>query len=147
MTELRAATFDDLDFLYDLRRAAMKTYVEQTWGWDEGWQQAYFRQNFTPATIQIIRSDGRDVGALSVEQRAGEVYVRSIEILPECQCRGIGTSILKEVLERAGQSGKVVALQVLKVNRARRLYERLGFAVVGETPTHFLMQAGGRGGI
>jgi ribosomal protein S18 acetylase RimI-like enzyme len=32
-----------------------------------------------------------------------------------------------------------VTLQVLKVNPARRLYERLGFRVTGETPTHFLM--------
>jgi hypothetical protein len=30
---------------------------------------------------------------------------------------------------------------VLKANLARRLYERLGFVVVGETETHHLMEA------
>ena len=32
------------------------------------------------------------------------------------------------------------AITVLKVNPARRLYERLGFAIVGETETHYLMR-------
>lgn len=31
---------------------------------------------------------------------------------------------------------------LLKVNRARRLYERLGFREVAETPTHFQMMFG-----
>jgi ribosomal protein S18 acetylase RimI-like enzyme len=32
-------------------------------------------------------------------------------------------------------------LTILKVNPARRLYERLGFTVVGETETHFRLEA------
>jgi hypothetical protein len=32
-----------------------------------------------------------------------------------------------------------LTLQVLKNNRARRLYERLGLTAIGETPTHILM--------
>ena len=33
---LRPATRRDDDFLYDLHIRTMKTYVEQTWGWDGG---------------------------------------------------------------------------------------------------------------
>jgi len=33
-------------------------------------------------------------------------------------------------------------LQVLKVNPARKLHRRLGFMVVKETPTHYVMRTG-----
>jgi ribosomal protein S18 acetylase RimI-like enzyme len=45
------------------------------------------------------------------------------------------------VLDEARRSGKPVALQVLKVNPARRLYERLGFSVTGENETLYFMKA------
>ncbi len=41
---------------------------------------------------------------------------------------------------QARAEGVPVALQVLKVNPARHLYERLGFSVVGETAMHCLMR-------
>ena len=139
--ERRTATLNDLDFLYNLHRVAMKTYVEEIWGWDEGWQKEYFRQKFDPAAIEIIRFDGKDVGAVVIEQRDTEVYISNIEILPEYQNRGIGMGIIREALAAAEQAEKPVALQVLKVNRARGLYERLGFSVVGETQTHYFMRS------
>jgi hypothetical protein len=36
---------------------------------------------------------------------------------------------------------------VLKVNPAKRLYERLGLAVIGETDTHYLMRRPAADGI
>jgi RimJ/RimL family protein N-acetyltransferase len=57
------------------------------------------------------------------------------------QRQGIGTSVIQQVLDEARRSGKPVALQVLKVNPARRLYERLGFSVTGENETLYFMKA------
>ena len=67
--------------------------------------------------------------------------MRTIEILPEYQNRGVGSAVIRDVLAQAQAEGLPVGLQVLKVNPARRLYERLGFNVVGETATHYLMRA------
>jgi len=36
---------------------------------------------------------------------------------------------------------EIVELYVLKVNPARGLYERLGFAIIGETETHHIMRS------
>jgi hypothetical protein len=44
------------------------------------------------------------------------------------------------VLEQARASHLPVSLRVLKVNPAQRLWRRLGFTVVGETETHWLME-------
>jgi len=138
---LRTANPEDFDFLYRLHRAAIKDYVAQTWGWDEAWQQNYFRQQFNPSANQIIVSQGQDVGVVSVSEKDSEIFLSNIELLPEFQGRGIGTSVIRAVLEDAKRKEKAVVLRVLKVNPVRRLYERLGFSVAGETATHYLMKA------
>jgi GNAT superfamily N-acetyltransferase len=141
-TELcfRPAAADDAEFLYHLHRAAMLEYVRKTWGWDEEWQRRYFREHFDPVAGQVVQCGGRDVGVVSIAEQPDRVFIGGIEILPEYQNRGIGTAILQGVLDRARRLGKPVALQVLKVNPARALYERMGFTVRGETATHWQMQ-------
>jgi ribosomal protein S18 acetylase RimI-like enzyme len=141
---LRAATQRDAAFIYGLRVAGLREYVAQTWGWDEPVQAARFREHFDPAPYQVVVIDGRDVGAVAVERRAGELFLADIEVLPEWRGRGLGTAIVGAVVAEARRRGLPAALQVLKVNPARRLYERLGFRVVGETPTHYLMRTAGR---
>lgn len=133
---LRQATAADYDFLWWLHAATMREYVAQTWGWDEARQAAYFRAHFNPAGSQIIVLDGQDAGLLVVERRPAEIFLSAIEILPAWQGQGLGTMVLGDLLAEAARERLPVRLQVLKVNPARHLYERLGFAVTGETATH-----------
>jgi ribosomal protein S18 acetylase RimI-like enzyme len=81
------------------------------------------------------------VGVLQVKRTEAEVVLQNIRIAPAWQRRGLGTAIIQDILGEARYDGLPVALRVLKVNPARRLYERLGFAVTGETPTHYKMRA------
>ena len=138
--DLRPATPDDCAFAYRVHCAAMRPSVEETYGWDESWQAQTFQQRFDPAKRQIIRYDGADVGVLSVEERDDSLFVALIAILPAYQRRGIGTSLIRRLQEEASERGLAVTLRVLKVNRARELYERLGFSLVGETDTHYQMR-------
>lgn len=39
---LRPATPEDAEFLFQILKATVWEYVDQTWGWDEEWQRAYF---------------------------------------------------------------------------------------------------------
>jgi ribosomal protein S18 acetylase RimI-like enzyme len=139
--QLRPARAADVDFLYRLHQAAMQNYVSQTWGWDEAWQQQHFYQHFEPSVCQIIVAEGHDVGVLSVARHAEVVYLRNIAVLPTYQGRGIGTHLITALLDEAHSGGKRLVLQVLKVNRARHLYARLGFTLTGETATHYVMHA------
>jgi ribosomal protein S18 acetylase RimI-like enzyme len=71
-----------------------------------------------------------------------ELVIVSIQLLPQHQGRGIGTSLIDVLFKEARDEGKRLTLQVLKVNdRARQLYERLGFSTVEETDTHYLIKA------
>jgi ribosomal protein S18 acetylase RimI-like enzyme len=137
---LRPATKDDYEFLYDLKVTCLKDYVAATWGWDEEYQQQRFTSFFDPANIQIIVVNGQDAGQLSVEDMGDELYIAGIYLSPKWQDQGLGTAIIGDLLASAKTLGKQVSLQVLKVNPARQLYERLGFSVFAETDTHFKMR-------
>ena len=137
---LRAATPGDAGFLYHLLKATMQEYVAQVWGWDEQWQQQHFQQNFAPGQEQLIIKDNEKIGVIATEKKGDALFLAKIYILPEYQGQGIGTQLIKAVVDEGFGCGLPVTLQVLKVNRsARRLYERLGFVVTGETATHYMM--------
>ena len=138
---LRPATAGDFAFLRALHVVTLKGYVAQTWGWDDAAQEARFREAFNPEASRIIVIDGREVGVLAVERRPDALFIANIALVPEEQGRGLGAAIVGDVLAEAARAGVATDLQVLRVNPARRLYERLGFAVVGETPTHYLLRA------
>jgi ribosomal protein S18 acetylase RimI-like enzyme len=138
---LRLATEQDYDFVYHVLKTTMQAYVEQAWGWDEEWQQAYFNMRFTPSEDRIIVLKGRDIGVISVQRRPDEILIAKIYILPPFQGQGIGTQLIRSVLDDAFEQRLPVALRVLKVNPAQKLYQRLGFNVVEETETRYDMRA------
>ena len=80
-------------------------------------------------------------GMIDRRRTAQVLHDYAAKILPEYQNRGVGSAVIRDVLAQAQAEGLSVGLQVLKVNPARRLYERLGFSLVGETATHYLMRA------
>ena len=139
---LRPATRDDVEFLFAALRASLRRYVEQTLGsWDDTHQRELFVATIDLATHQVIEVDGRAVGCLSVEEYIDRVALNRIFLLPEAQRRGVGTELICAVRDRAHARGLPLVLSVQRVNPARALYERLGFAVVSETSTHFGMEA------
>ncbi len=143
----RPASADDFPFLMRLHAATMKQYVQQIWGWDQAFQEQRYRETFDPDDTQIITLDGDDIGMLALEEREADIFLVLIEIDPARQRQGIATSVIQDLIADGRRRSKPVFLHVLKVNPAKSLYERLGFSVVEETPTHFYMKTSlvGRG--
>ena len=139
MYTLRPATADDYDFLRWLHRATLREYVDQIWGWDEDVQATLFRERFDPSRDQVVLVDGQDAGVLRVERREDQLFLAELLIAPAHQGHGVGTAILEDLRAEAARTGLPLTLQVLKVNPARRLYERHGLRVTAETATHYLM--------
>jgi ribosomal protein S18 acetylase RimI-like enzyme len=140
MVTLRQATPADSEFLFELHVAAMRGYIEATWGWNEAWQREYFDRKFDPAQRQVIQVDGEDAGVLAVEERNHELYLALIELLPAYQGRGIGSDLVTQLQARARAYHLPLTLHVLKTNTpARRLYLRLGFVIVAEEEARYKM--------
>ena len=137
---IRIATPNDYEFLYELNSKTMREYVQATWGWDETWQQNHFKENFQSEANKIIMLNSQDIGRIELFNRTDEVRIGNIQILPEHQNKGIGNVIMLKIIQQAQDRKQCVTLQVLKVNPARRFYERLGFSVESEDDAHFKMK-------
>jgi ribosomal protein S18 acetylase RimI-like enzyme len=143
MYTLRPIVDADFDFLFALHELALGDHVRAIWGWDPAYQLDYFRKSFRRAPGSIVVVDGADSGMVSIVHLADCVYLGGIELHPRVQRRGIGAALVRHVMEEAAARGVPAALRVFKINvGARRLYQRLGFAIVGENETHYDMRTG-----
>lgn len=101
-------------------------------------QTQSYRIQFPGARNFIIEADGTAVGRLITTD---EICLVDIAVLPEMQNRGIGSFVLRRLLEEAENKEKPVYLQVLKTNSlAIRLYERFGFEKTGEDQLYLMMR-------
>ena len=127
----RAAAASDSEFCFQLHKAAMGEYIAAIWGWDEQTQRQFHNRAFDPVRWQIITADGVDVGVMDVEQRTGETYLARVEVHPHHQHGGIGSELVRKLIDQATRQGQEFTLDVLAVNeRAQALYQRLGMVEV-----------------
>ena len=139
--ELRRATVADTKFLWDVFRVSMKDYITQTRGeWNEQREESQFRHQLDLSAAQVILSKNLEVGFIMAPIKDNARWIHTICMVPEHQNRGIGTEVIRSVIAEAETQKMPLFLSVLKVNPARRLYERLGFVVIEETEHHFRMK-------
>ena len=104
-------------------------------------QAAAYRAQFPDARFDIIELDGRPVGRLVVARAAKRLHVVDVALLPCCRGRGIGTALLRSVIEEARAAGLTVELYVDAANdKALRLYRRLGFVPVATLPPRLRLE-------
>ena len=138
---IRKAQATDSDFVFTVKRAAFREYVEQIWGWDDTYQRELHNRRFNSQYIRIIQFHGADVGFLSTSTKSNTFKVDQLYILPDYQGKGIGAACMRHIIDDASLEQKPVTLQVLKINtRATAFYQRLGFKIVDKNATHFQMK-------
>ena len=137
----RKALPSDTDFARQTHHAAYRDVVMRQFGsFDEKTQDKYFAESWKLGNQEILLKDDKKVGYCSIEYLPNEIIIQQLTILPEFQSQGIGSELLTDVLKEAKIKGTPVKLQVLKKNRAKNLYEKLGFKEIGTTDTHFKME-------
>ena len=138
---IRKTQATDSEFVFTVKKAAFREYVEQIWGWDDTYQRDLHNRRFASQDIRIIQYHGTDTGFLSTRNTSDTFKVDQLYILPEYQGKGIGAGCMKHIIDEANREQKPVTLQVLKINtRATAFYQRLGFTIVDENATHFQMR-------
>ncbi len=139
----RPCTFDDFDFLFELKKQNFKYYVDKIWGWDDNEQRQKLmrdlKEHLEHKKIIMINNCVAGIYASHITED-GDLFINEISILPKYQNMGIGSNILNDVLRENHERGTKTILQVFKENRARKLYESLGFRIYNETETHFQME-------
>jgi ribosomal protein S18 acetylase RimI-like enzyme len=140
---LRPALASDRAFVERVYIQTQRWIIEALLGWrGDDVESERFADQYDAANTAIIVVDGEDAGWLTV-QRGADIYLQSIYLVPKAQRHGIGTRLLQDLLDEGREQGTVVRLDTARINPARRLYERLGFAVVREDRFKVYLQSGG----
>lgn len=79
----------------------MRGIIERLFGWDKDREEKNFARFFKLDEVQIITADGRDVGWIQQQISESGINLGSFYVLPAMQGRGIGTEVLRMLLERA----------------------------------------------
>ena len=103
-------------------------------------QQDHYAKKYPTASHDIIMSDDRPVGRLYVARLDQEIRIVDITLLPAERNAGIGTYLIRQLLDEANRSQKITRIFVEEFNPSLRLFERLGFSPSEQQGIHLLMQ-------
>jgi ribosomal protein S18 acetylase RimI-like enzyme len=115
---------------------AREAFVEQQFSA----QDAHYRANYPGATLDVIEVDGEPAGRLYVHRGASDIRIMDIALVPRFRGRGIGTALLRTLMEEADSSGRKLSIHVEVNNPARSLYDRLGLRAAGDEGVYVLME-------
>ena len=139
--ELRPVADSDDQFLFSLYASTRQDELAQV-EWAEGQKEQFLRwqfdlqrseysSRFPNADYHVIIVDQQPAGRIWVGSDDEQVRLLDIALLPEFQNRGVGTALLRRLMNRAKESGKALRHMVFVLNNdGLRFYERLGFVSI-----------------
>ena len=136
---LRAVATTDIEPLADLRAMVMRPDLERLGRYDEHRVRQRLRDSLSPQHTSIILVDGGFAGSITLRPSDDRQWLEHFYLAPHCQGRGLGSAILRSILEQTDAQGATVSLNVLQGSAARRLYERHGFVMESEDPVDVFM--------
>ena len=94
-------------------------------------QTVSYRAEFPQVRFDIVELAGRPIGRIVVDRPATMLHIVDQAIIPELRGRGIGTAIMRALMDEAAALRLPVRLKVASSNDpSMRLYLRLGFVPV-----------------
>jgi ribosomal protein S18 acetylase RimI-like enzyme len=146
---LRTATEADLAFLRQLY-ATTRTELSVV-PWDEATKRSFvehqfaaqdagYRHQHPDARFDVVEVDGEPAGRLIVDRREDAIHIVDIALLPEFRGRGIGTQLLRSLIEEAAMRRRKASIMSERTNAALRLYLRLGFTPVADDGVYLTLE-------
>jgi len=128
------------EFGYQVKKAAEGEYITSMFDWDEDVQRSYHIKAWQQQKPDIITYGGKLIGTIATIESEDCIEIGQFFILPDYQNKGIGTHLLKGILDKADQLGRNVTLKFLKNNPVKSLYVRNGFRVVDTSEILYYME-------
>ena len=148
--KLRPTRPEDDAFLFEVYASTREDELNHL-GWDKtrkasflkmqfDAQHRYYRSQFPDADFNVVLHKNKRIGRLYIHRRANEIRIVDIALLSEHQSEGIGTALLRGLMEEATREKKPIRIHVEKFSPALGLYKRLGFVDRGDTGVYFVME-------
>jgi ribosomal protein S18 acetylase RimI-like enzyme len=139
---LRPSQAEDVDFLLNVY-AHTRTEEMELVNWTDEQKASFLKMQFDAQTSHylahypfaeyyIIQWEERAIGRLILEPTSESLLIMDIALLPEFRNQGIGSTIIRDLMNKARQDNVPLVLRVEFFNPAIRLYTRLGFVKVRE---------------
>ena len=128
--KIEIATIDDVPELMTLHdKAFFAIAAEVNWldapGLKESLEQA--REDFPKyTTLKMLSDEGKIVGSVRGRVEDGSLYIGRLMVLPECQGRGYGKFLFREI-QKIMPHNRVWLFTCGEVQRTVSFYEREGF--------------------
>lgn len=94
-------------------------------------QLQHYQTEYPKAEHSVIILSGlsgdQPVGRIYIDRRENEIHILDITLLTRHRGRGIGTPILRRLMDEAAQAGKSVSIQLDTFSQSHQLFNRLGF--------------------
>jgi putative hydrolase of the HAD superfamily len=120
------------EFYYTVKKEAYGGYITRIWGWDEQKERGFQAKGWENKRPSIILYNNKPIGTIYINKYENSIEIGQFYILPEYQNNGIGSNVLKGILDNADRDGLTVKLMYLSINPAASLYSRMGFKIMGE---------------
>ncbi|OSC75491.1 GNAT family N-acetyltransferase [Streptomyces sp. BF-3] len=124
---LRQALPEDVEPIAELRAVVMRPDLERLGRYDEHRVRQRLRDAYAPEHTSVIEAAGSFAGCVARRPAEDGWWLEHFYLSPALQGRGIGSAVLRGVLDRADAERQPVRLDVLQGSPARRLYQRHGF--------------------
>jgi GNAT superfamily N-acetyltransferase len=130
--QLVPASENAYEFSYLVKNEAEGEYITQLWGWEETIQRDFFHREWSQIPRDVIEYQGKPIGTLSITEDETGILIRQFFIMPDFENKGIGSFLLKNILDKADRESKTVRLKFLTNNPVKSLYLRHGFSITGQ---------------
>jgi len=141
---------DDHPFLKKVYRSTREKELLQTFWTEEEKQKfidfqfkaqhSHYVNAYKGAEFNIIMKKNTNIGRLYIWETENQIRIMDIALLEEFTGKGIGTYLLKQLIQKSRKKGKKLNIHVEYNNPALRLYERLGFKKTDNTGVYFFME-------
>ncbi|MER7077551.1 N-acetylglutamate synthase, GNAT family [Saccharopolyspora kobensis] len=137
--DVRAASEADVEAVAELRAVVLRADLERLGRYDEQRVRQRLRDGFDPSCTQVIEVDSAFAGCVALRPAEDAHWLEHFYLDPRLQGSGIGSGVLRLLLEQCDRDGLLVRLNVLQGSPALRLYERHGFFIESEDPVDVFM--------
>ena len=107
----------------------------------EDWTRETILGKEPDCVLSVIEYEGQSIGRLRVVRTSARITLAGIQLLPEHQNKRIGTNLIEQLKQETEQKNIPLCISVEKDNpNAKRLYERLGFSIVGQDEAEYHLE-------
>jgi GNAT superfamily N-acetyltransferase len=138
---LRPVAADDEEFLLSVYAGTRADELGQV-EWEAGQQHAFVKwqfdlqrreydARFPDAEYYLILIDDDPAGRIWIGRDSEQIRLLDIALINQFQNRGVGTVLLRRLIDESKRAGKPLRHMVFVLNNdAHRFYERLGFRII-----------------